>query len=341
MDTLVLITTGGTVAMTRTEGSDGADLALGPADLTRGAGFRSSSLRVETLRLLDLPSINIGLPHLRRLVRALEAAEAGGARAIVVTHGTDTLEESAFGVELLYRGEATVVFTGAMRTADAPGADGPANLAAAAAVALDPACRGLGVLVVSGDEIHAARFVRKVHTSIPHAFSSLPLGPLGWVAEGRPQLMMRPSTRLRALRYGRRAPQVPVVGVGADTSAIWLGKATQGAAGVVFELAGGGHAPARLAPTLGRIARAAPAVFVSRTGGGSTLQNTYAYAGSETDLLSRGLIGAGALDSRKARIALSLLLSAGQSAEVVRAWFESPDEPQPFSIAKSTESSCA
>ena len=82
-------------------------------------------------------------------------------------------------------------------------------------------------------------------------------------------------------------------------------------------------------------------MFVSRTGGGSTLQNTYAYAGSETDLLSRGLIGAGALDSRKARIALSLLLSAGQSAEVVRAWFESPDEPQPFSIAKSTESSCA
>lgn len=339
MTRLSLITTGGTVVMARRPGEAGADVALGAEALIRAAGLQRPGLHVHTQQPFDLPSANIGAAHLRRLVRAVESAAAAGADGIVVAHGTDTLEETAFGLDLLYRGRATVVVTGAMRTSDALGADGPANLAAATAVALDPACRGLGVLVVMGDEIHAARFVRKAHTSVPSAFSSSPLGPLGWVSEGRPRVMMRPNGRLRPVRAGRGSATVPVIAVGGDTNAAWLRDVTRGASGVVFELAGGGHAPARLAPTLGRIAEIRPTVFASRTGGGSTLSRTYGYAGGEVDLLARGLIGSGELDARKARLALALLLSGGASTPAIRAWFEAPlDDEAP--IPEGTERRC-
>src|SRR6185437_15072259 len=124
------------------------------------------------------------------ILRRVEDGSAG----IVITQGTDTIEETAFALDLLWAGHAPIVITGAMRNPTLPGADGPANLLAAVRVAASPAARGLGVLVVIADEIHAARFVSKRHTQSPAAFAAL-AGPLGWVSEGDVRIVLVPVKR--------------------------------------------------------------------------------------------------------------------------------------------------
>ena len=121
----------------------------------------------------------------------IEAAFAAGIDGAVVIQGTDTIEESAFLLDVLVGGDRPVVMTGAMRGADAPGADGPANLLAAARVAVSDAARGSGTLAVLNYDIHAARFVQKTHTTLPSAFASPLVGPIGAVAEGRPRIYAR------------------------------------------------------------------------------------------------------------------------------------------------------
>jgi L-asparaginase len=128
------------------------------------------------------PSLTPG--NLVDVARTIEEGFASGFDGAVVIQGTDTIEESAFILDLLIGGEKPVVVTGAMRGADAPGADGPANLLAAARVATAPEARGLGTLAVLNYDIHAARFVQKSHTTLPSAFSSPLVGPLGAVVEG-------------------------------------------------------------------------------------------------------------------------------------------------------------
>jgi L-asparaginase len=132
------------------------------------------------------------------------AAEAEAGRGVVVTHGTDTLEETAVLCDLLYAGEAPLVFTGAIRPGSAPGADGPANLLDAVAVAGAAGAAGLGCVVVFGGEIHAARTVRKVDSAGPSAFGSPGTGPVGRVVEGRLAICARPGRSLPARSRRRR-----------------------------------------------------------------------------------------------------------------------------------------
>ena len=119
--------------------------------------------------------------------------------------GTDTIEESAFLLDLLVDSDKPVVITGAMRGADAPGADGPANLLSAAIVAAAPESRGLGTLAVLNYDIHAARFVQKSHTALPSAFLSPLVGPIG-TRDRTPAAVLRArDAQSRAARRGGRA----------------------------------------------------------------------------------------------------------------------------------------
>src|SRR4051794_5637602 len=123
------------------------------------------------------------------------AAEAQSGRGVVVTHGTDTLEETAFVCDLIYGGDAPVVFTGAIRPASNDGADGPANLLDAVATAGSAEAAGMGVLVAFGGELHAARAARKTDSTGPSAFSSPGLGPLGYAGEGHGRIERRVERR--------------------------------------------------------------------------------------------------------------------------------------------------
>src|ERR1700744_436593 len=191
---VVLFTLGGTIASTPAAGGvvprlTGADL------LTSVPGLDRAGLEVKVHDFRQVPSSSLTIGDILDLAVAIREQVGAGADGVVVSQGTDTIEETVFLLDLLYDGDAPVVFTGAMRHPMLAGADGPANLLAAVTVAASPQARGLGCLVVFGDEIHAARFVRKAHTTSVAAFISPPAGPLGFVAEGRAVLLTRPAHR--------------------------------------------------------------------------------------------------------------------------------------------------
>jgi len=306
--------------------ANGEPVRLGPAALLAAApGLDRLGLTLDVHAADPVPSASLTFAQLSEVAReAAEACGAGTADAVVVVQGTDTLEESAYLLDLLWDRPEPMVLTGAMRNPTLAGADGPANLLAAVQVAAAPAAGGMGAMVVFNDEIHAARFVRKGHTSSPSTFRSVTAGPIGWVVEGRPRIGLCPVPLQRdvlARPAGDRPVALLTCVLGDDLRLV--GELERlGYAGAVIDSFGGGHVPGHVVPALAEVAARIPVVLASRTGGGEVLQETYGFPGSERDLLARGLIPAGFLDGRKARILLSLLLADGTDPAVVRTSFQ-------------------
>ncbi len=319
---LIILSTGGTIAMPTENAQGGESKTLCAADLISSVPALADLADVEGRDVLAKPSADITLADIATIAAAAAAAAKTGA-GVVITHGTDTLEESAFALSMLVQIEMPIVFTAAMRRPGQPSADGPANLLAAAQVAISPASRGKGILVVAGDEIHTGPLIRKVHSFRPHAFSSFPFGPIGYVAEERVRFALAPASRPPKLTYGGGVPVVPILEAGPGFETQTVEALAVGAIdGLVVSLAGAGHAAAAAVPALARLAESIPVVFASRTGAGETLRGTYAYPGGEIDLIARGLIPAHTLDARKARIALLLLLSSQADLAKVRTIFD-------------------
>lgn len=306
-----VIALGGTIASTPRPDGNGVVPELTAEDLIAAVPGLKDLAPIRARTLARVPSVEIGLAALRDLAGLIRRVEAEGAAGVVVTQGTDTIEETSYALDLLHDGRIPVVVTGAMRHPSLPGPDGPANLAAAVACAADPACRDQGVLVVFDDTIHAAPWVQKRDTAATGAFWSP--APLGWLAEGRPALRCRRPRPPALALIGDGMPFVPILKPGLDEPPRLLDAALRaGAAGLVVELSGGGHAAASWAEALGEAARRVPVVFASRTRGGRVLTRTYGQPGAEIDLIRRGLVPAGDLDALKARLLLAFLVLAGQ-----------------------------
>jgi L-asparaginase len=321
-----VFTLGGTIASTNEPGSQarGVTPRLGAQELVSAVPQLNGVAEIEAITFRQTASGDLTLGDIAALAREITTRLESGTTAAVVTQGTDTIEETAFALDLLVSAPNPVVVTGAMRNPTLAGADGPANILAAVQVASSSAARDLGTLVVFNDEVHAARFVRKTHTSSPATFHSVTTGPLGWVTEGRPRI----AFRLAALPGVTLSPdaQVPAVALLrislGDDGRLINSIASLDYAGLVVEAFGGGHVPAHTVPALERLASRIPVVLASRTGAGEVLRETYGFAGSERDLLSRGLLCAGYLDGLKARVMLSLWLASGADTESIRAQFE-------------------
>jgi L-asparaginase len=319
---VVLLSLGGTIASTpSSDAASGVVPRLGARDLVGFAGDLDGLVEVEARNLRQMPSASITFADVLAVAQEVHRCFAEGARGVVVTQGTDNIEETSFALDLLISGERPVVVTGAMRNPSLVGVDGPANVRAALLVAAAPSAHGLGVLVVMNDEVHAARFVRKMDTALPSAFTSLRPGPLGVMVEDRLHIFVR-VPRLPLARPLSDVPPVALVrsALGDDgrVAALLWGI---GYRGLVVEGMGGGHVPAAMVGPLAELARRVPVVLASRTGSGVVLSGTYGFAGSETDLLSRGLIGAGALDGLKARVALSLALASSTRRDEAETFF--------------------
>jgi L-asparaginase len=242
----------------------------------------------------------------------------------VLVQGTDTLEESAYLLDLYWDRSEPLVLTGAMRPPDAAGADGPGNLLAAVTAAASPALRETGAVVVLNDEVHRAACVRKTHSTALNAFCSPVSGPLAVFEEGVCVLVGRPD-RTRCLPEPERPPQVRVALLEAtldDDGDLVRVAADRGYDGVVVAAFGVGHLSAAAAEAVSDALRRVPVVVATRTGAGSTATRTYGFPGSESDLLRRGAVLAGRLDPRKARILLWALLRSGADREEVRREFE-------------------
>ncbi|MFD1829791.1 asparaginase [Streptomyces desertarenae] len=321
--TVLVLTLGGTIAMTRSSTASGVTPTLTGSDLVAAVPGLQDAAEVTAEDFRQMPGASLTVSDIVSLVDRLQRADRDGVNGIVVTQGTDTLEETAYLTDLYYQGSTPVVFTGAMRNAATAGADGPANLLAAVQTAVSAGARGAGILVVLGEEIHAARHVRKMHTTSPGAFGSPSTGPVGHVVEGAARFhhCLNPISPVPLPISD--LPSVEIITASLGSSGTLLEGLENKVAGLVVAAFGAGHVPETWCARLEALAAAMPVVLASRIGAGSVLTSTYAFPGSESDLLTRGLISSGVLDPYKARLLLIAHLAAGSPRpEIAKAFLD-------------------
>lgn len=306
---------GGTIAMMPDETGGGVTPSLTADDLLAAVPSLTEIAEITAVTLAGAPSPHLTMADLVAAYQFCVAQAECGADGIVLTHGTDTLEETAYFLDLVWDRDIPLILTGAMRAPSEPSADGPGNLVAAVRAASCPELAGMGVLVVANDEVHLARTVAKTHATATWTFASPGWGPIARLAEDI-TVMMRPARRPAALPVpDPRQVKIPVLeSTAADDGWAIDAVAHDNPDGIVLASLGVGHlsVPARDA-AVRAVRSGLPVIFASRTGAGPTLTRAYGYAGSESDLLDLGLIGAGYLTARKARLLLHVLLCAGHT----------------------------
>lgn len=328
---MLVLSTGGTISSRRDEGggyvaSDEADVLVSHMlAVTRGSSplndVRIKSrdvMRVGSYLLTPGDMVEIA----RRIREGLVCADVAG---VVVTHGTDMLEETAFLADLVHADRRPVVFTGAQRTADAPDADGPRNLTDAITVAASDGAQGYGVLVVFNGEIFAAAGTRKTQTLALNAFSSSVSGPLGSVRNGSAVFHVTPlrPDPLDLDSLNLTGVQVDVVSYypGALTVALRaVTKENGGARGVILEATGTGNANPDFCAEVDRLTQAGVVVGLSTRVDSGPVTPIYG-AGGGIDLVAAGAIPVGTLRPPQARMLLLALLAAApaeKAAEWVR-----------------------
>ncbi|MEE8349896.1 MAG: asparaginase [Acidobacteriota bacterium] len=324
MGKVVILSTGGTIAMDRTSTSEHPVPSLKGQDFQqRLAQHLPAEVEVSTEDIINIPSAHISLENIQQISQTVtRCASREDLDGIVVTHGTDTMEESAYFVHLCYSGSLPVVYTGAMRSANETGYEGLRNLLSSIRVASSPQAANLGVLIVMNEQIHSAGELRKQHTQRVDAFQSPPYGPIGEIAFGTvtiPRTVKRPVAPLEP----HCATPVPLVALTAGFEETLL-DAVQGMSpkGIVIEALGGGRVPPKILPHLTRfIAAGIPVVVTTRCGVGPVV-DAYGYEGAHRHLKELGCHFAHHLSGSKARIKLMLALGNGLDGDALHTLFE-------------------
>ncbi|MDB4876242.1 MAG: Asparaginase/glutaminase [Gemmatimonadetes bacterium] len=321
---IVLLFTGGTISMRHDAAAGGAIPSLSGKDILALAPGIDQIAKLEIDDWGAHPGPHMTVERMwtlrNRIVHHLGRPEVDG---VVVTHGTDALEETAYLIARSVQDEKPVVVTGAMRTSSDLGWDGPGNLAAAVRVAASPMARGAGVLVVMSDRVFAAVDVTKAHTHALDAFESPGLGPLGVVDDGR--VIFRRALPAPPAILAPTAPAEPVDIVyafaGADSRLLDASRETGRA--VVIAAMGRGNVPPAMVGGIERWIRDdKPVVITSRALRGR-VGCTYGYPGGGRRLAELGAIFAGPLRPQQARIDVILALGAGLGVAEVRELLES------------------
>lgn len=311
---IVVLTTGGTIASAPAAEGRNRSGAIAGEELVRTLGLQASpEAGIRVVPALQKPSNAVSFEDLLELRRqCLALAEEPGVAGIVVTHGTDTLEDTAYFLDLTVPTDASaLVVTGSQRAPHELGSDAHRNLRDAIAVAGDPGALGLGALVAFNENVYAAHSVRKVHTYQLAGFEAPGVGRVGYVDQGRLYLEHAPARPGARLTPGVRLPRVDVIPAGLDASPALLESAlASGAEGIVLEALGRGHVP----PTWVEVVRGATAagvpVVVTSSCLDGPVHRSYEFPGSLGDLEAAGAIPLPGLAARKARIRLATLLSA-------------------------------
>ncbi len=303
---------GGTISMTPSHVAGVVIPKLDAAQLVAAMPGLGELADISAEPLFQLPSASLTPEQLLTCLAWAEGKVANGARGVILTQGTDTIEETAFFFDLYWQHPEPLIITGAMRTPLAAGADGPANLLAAVQVAIDDQSRRRGVLVVMNDTIHRARWVCKSDSLSVQTFVSPDGGPAGRVVEGQPEYFYPPVDRPLASPPTRRFPKVAVVSaLLGDDGDLAVAALDLGYEAIVVAAFGAGHVSFGFAEHIERLSKVVPVVIASRTGAGATAARTYGFGGSEVDLVRRGALLSKWLHPLKARLLLGALLAAG------------------------------
>lgn len=315
---IILFATGGTISMRRETLRGGAVPALSGTEILAAVPGWDEVARVEVREFGRLPGPHITIERMWALRAAILDARREGAEGIVVTHGTDTIEETVYLLDRSLDPAMPVVVTGAMRNSSELSWDGPANLMAALRVAAASESRGRGAMVVMDERVVQGAEVVKTHTEEFGTFQSPNWGPLGIVDQDQ-VLFYRESRRKPTL--APRAPVAPVdlikVVAGMDSRLVEA-SLDSGARGVVLEALGRGNVPPAVLPGVRRWMKAGkPLVVTSRSLRGRVL-DTYAYLGGGHELREMGVIFADHLTGQQARIELMLACGVCDDVEAVR-----------------------
>ena len=316
--------TGGTISMRIDPGTGAAVPALSGSEIVaRVQGLRKEArLSLEDYARLPGPHVTPDwMWRLRGHVASI--LDAPAVDGVVVAHGTDTLEETAFLLDLTLDGPKPVVFCGAMRTVSEPGWDGPGNIMAAVRTAVHLESSGRGVLIAVGEEIHAAAEATKWHTQSLHAFRSAH-GPLAVVERGH-VAYHRPPFRTQTVPTKRlvSAVDLHVMAAGVDDGLVRASIA-RGVRGLVIEGTGCGNVPPSVLPGLRAALHARiPVILTSRCPEGRVTP-AYGYEGGGQMLRELGVVLASELNGPKARIKLMVALGLTSDPVEIRALFEGP-----------------
>src|SRR5256714_5165518 len=321
---IVILFTGGTISMRNDPGgAGGAQPGLTPTEILAATKGIRAITGIETEEWGRFPGPHMTVERMwelrNRIAEHLARPEVTG---VVITHGTDTLEESAYLVARSTSSDKPIVCTGAMRTVSDLGWDGPANLFEAVQVAASPETKGFGVMVVIGGQIFAALDATKTNTHLLDAFESPGLGPLGVLDEGELILRREMPPSPPSLKPNGLATPVDIIFVAAGSDTRLLDASREVAKGLVLAAMGRGNVPPAMVPGIQRwVSEGKPVVITSRTQGGR-VGHTYGYPGGGRRLEEMGAIFGGSRRAQQARIDLMLALGAGMGHAQLRTMFD-------------------
>lgn len=325
---IVVMTTGGTIGSRRDPRTGAVSAVASAAELLALVPWVTDLARIELLPWASVNSWNMTPAMMFDLAREAAAVlERDDVAGVVITHGTDTVEETGLMADLVIASDKPVVFVAAMRNLSEAGGDGPRNLADAIRVAADPGSRGRGALLVVNETIHAARHVTKTNTVNPATFQSPDYGPVGLV-QGSGIFPLHPAPPRRTLALERLEERVAIVKAvsGSDGEELaWL--CDRGVRGIVLEGSGAGNVPASMLSSIEAAIRSGVAVVLTSRVLWGFLSPTYGSGGASGggfDLVRLGVIPAMHLPAQKARIALMLALGAGLGTDEIRDLLAAP-----------------
>lgn len=316
MKKVILLSTGGTIASTANEDGRAVAGALAGEVLVKQIQLRQG-IELHVKSVFQKPSNAITLNDLYVLRAECQALIDGGrVDGIVITHGTDTLEDTAYFLETtLDTKNVAVVVTGSQRVPHAMGTDAFVNLQNAIHIAADDRTHSMGVLVAFNEMIYAAAFVRKVSSYQVNGFDAPAMGCLGLIDNGTVTIFQRPL-RLPVLDLASSVPVVDIVSVSLGARPQLLDAAVQsGTDGIIIDALGRGHVPPDWMPSVKQAIKAGVTVLVCSSTFHGPVHQSYDFPGSLHDMETAGAVGIRGLNARKARMRLAVLLSHKQALD--------------------------
>lgn len=317
---ILVLHTGGTISM---QADDSGSVKPSTDNPMNHVGFELDDVELTVIDFFNIPSPHITPYHMMALYHKIRET-TGQYDGVVITHGTDTLEETAYFLDTMAIPEIPIVLTGAMRSSNELGSDGIYNYLSALRVVIHPKAADKGVLVVMNDEIHAAKYVTKTHTTNVATFNTPTHGPLGIVMKHDILFFKTAEPRVR-FDLNQISGTIPIIkayaGMGLGEGIISLLDPDK-IDGVVIEALGAGNLPPEAAQELVRLmAKGVPVVLVSRCFNGIA-EPVYAYDGGGVKLAESGVMFVKELNSQKARLKLLIALNAGLEGQDLKEYIE-------------------